>query len=648
VSVLEARLKRAIRPKDRLWAMIRLAERLEGKEAQQTEQAISLFTEAERLAESIKDRRGAAAAIHGIGRCQLRLYKIAPALETLARALPIAEQSGDAECEILILRDIGVVYAIQSRHDLALETLKKCAELAELIGNIQVQASALNQIGSVFNNLGQYQEAIVYHTRSLALFEGAGWTQDQANILLSLSNALRHLGKYKEALSALDRSRELCPDDANQGYCQGSIGLIYSEIGDYPNALSYLFASATILEHVGDKLNLAGAYTNLMQVYLQLGNIAQATDCGKRALVVFEEIGHKPGQAVIYNNLGKQYIEQGEKTKALRMLKQCLALSREINSKSNEISALSLLAKLEIGRGNWKTSEKLFRNALDIASSVGDQDGVIVALLGLGSLFNRLGELEQAIVILDRAIEIAGKIHSRRHEQEAHQMLAEIFEACETANHAGSTMSEGNLKRALIHSKLASSIKEDILGVEKQKAITKLQIRLGIEKSEIETELLRKEKRAQAWEIERTTLAIAKKTEQIRSVGRRIRKIMAGRVGSLHSFHEFDGLLSELEEGYSIGGEKTIFDNEFQLVHRDVLQILSTNYPALTSTESKICVLLFDGLSTKEVANMMKVSTHVINNHRYEIRNKMKLKRGENLTAVLERMRMDGSRGFNS
>ena len=648
LSVLESRLKRAIRPKDRLWAIVRLAEGLLGREAMHTKRALVLFTEAEHLAENIGDRRALATAIRGAGRCYLDLYNFGAALESFDRALPIAEQTGYAECEVTILRDMGYAYVRQSRHDLALKTLQKCTELAELIGNTQVQASALNRMGTTFTDLGRYHEALECHTKSLALFEHTGQPHDQATTLQNLSNALQPLGRYAEAFSALDQAMQLCQAGSrDKGLCQGSIGVIYSEIGDYPNALSSFFASAKILERVGDKLNLARLYVNLVETHRLSGNTEGMKDFGGKALALFEEIGDKRGQAATFGNLGKHYLDRGQKDEAKQLLKRCLALSRETGSKDFETEALTKLAEMEVNFGKFTAAEKLYQNALTIANMSGDRNGTVAALLGLGSLFNKRGEYNQALSFLGRAIEIAREIHLRHHEQEAHQMLAEALET------------NGDLKRALAHSKLASSIKEEILGTEKQKAIMELQIRSDIEKSEQEKVLLKKEIEIKSQEIERMAMRIMEKTELVRCVSRHIKEIV--RQCGMEKRSEFDELLAEItgeitnyelqitndSSDNDLQGPKSPIRNsqfvirnssEFPLVYRDNLRKFSERYPTLTMTERKICVLLADGLSTKEMSLLLKVEPHTIEWHRRHIRKKMKLKRGASLTTVLASM----------
>ena len=131
---------------------------------------------------------------------------------------------------------------------------------------------------------------------------------------------------------------------------------------------------------------------------------------------------------------------------------------------------------------------------------------------------------------------------------------------------------------------------------------------------------------------------LAEKTELIRSTSRRIKEIVKplvtrnGRV----EHPPLDELLLELD--LSFRERKKTPPNEFQLVHREILQKLSKDHPSLTFTERKVCVLLREGLSTKQIATMLKVAPRSIESHRYEIRRKMKLKTGMSLATALAGM----------
>ncbi len=64
-------------------------------------------------------------------------------------------------------------------------------------------------------------------------------------------------------------------------------------------------------------------------------------------------------------------------------------------------------------------------------------------------------------------------------------------------------------------------------------------------------------------------------------------------------------------------------------------QSLSIQYLNLTNKEIEIANLIKEGLSTKEIANFMNVSEAAINLHRYRIRQKLNLTKGQNLQSFL-------------
>ncbi len=71
---------------------------------------------------------------------------------------------------------------------------------------------------------------------------------------------------------------------------------------------------------------------------------------------------------------------------------------------------------------------------------------------------------------------------------------------------------------------------------------------------------------------------------------------------------------------------------------RSLGRILRTDYPDLSEAERKVCVLTRNGLKTKEIAEFLGVSVRTIETHRYRIRKKLEMKKGENLRGFLDRL----------
>lgn len=67
---------------------------------------------------------------------------------------------------------------------------------------------------------------------------------------------------------------------------------------------------------------------------------------------------------------------------------------------------------------------------------------------------------------------------------------------------------------------------------------------------------------------------------------------------------------------------------------------LSSKYLALSPTEIQVAILIKEGKQTKEIADILNLSTHTIVSHRYKIRSKLGLKnKGVNLRAYLQSLK---------
>lgn len=76
-----------------------------------------------------------------------------------------------------------------------------------------------------------------------------------------------------------------------------------------------------------------------------------------------------------------------------------------------------------------------------------------------------------------------------------------------------------------------------------------------------------------------------------------------------------------------------------QTMQKDFVAKLAQVYPTLSSTELKVAVLLSINLQSKQVAEVMEVTSKTVENHRTSIRKKMGLKRGDSLHKVLMMIR---------
>ena len=65
---------------------------------------------------------------------------------------------------------------------------------------------------------------------------------------------------------------------------------------------------------------------------------------------------------------------------------------------------------------------------------------------------------------------------------------------------------------------------------------------------------------------------------------------------------------------------------------------LRLKFPTLSTTEIKLCLLLLENLSSKEIANKLNVNHSSVNTSRYRIRKKLMVPKQQDLTAFLKKI----------
>ena len=77
------------------------------------------------------------------------------------------------------------------------------------------------------------------------------------------------------------------------------------------------------------------------------------------------------------------------------------------------------------------------------------------------------------------------------------------------------------------------------------------------------------------------------------------------------------------------------FESELDKFSFSFIEQLSKKYPSLTRVELKICSMIKINLSTKEIANLLYLSTRTVESHKYNINKKIRLKPRQNIVTFL-------------
>jgi DNA-binding CsgD family transcriptional regulator len=70
---------------------------------------------------------------------------------------------------------------------------------------------------------------------------------------------------------------------------------------------------------------------------------------------------------------------------------------------------------------------------------------------------------------------------------------------------------------------------------------------------------------------------------------------------------------------------------KFEEKHTNFFKKLKAGYPALTSTDLRLCACLKLNMETKDIASLMSLSVRAVENNRYRLRKKLNLATEQNL-----------------
>ena len=231
----------------------------------------------------IKNRKGEADAIAGLGILCEALGDYPKAIEYYTYALTFARDTGVTVNESAQLRNLGDVFKALEDYAKAIEYYTNALTIARETGNKVSEGTGLGRLGSLYKTLGDYPKAIDYFAHALNIAREIGNKRSEGASHGNLGNTHLELGEYPKAIEhynqALNIAQEM-GDRRNEGIHLGNLGALYEALGDYPNAVEHYTLALNIAREIGNKTSEGIDLGNLGNLYLK----QQQTDDAEQAL----------------------------------------------------------------------------------------------------------------------------------------------------------------------------------------------------------------------------------------------------------------------------------------------------------------------------------------------------------------------------
>jgi CHAT domain-containing protein/tetratricopeptide (TPR) repeat protein len=295
---------------------------------------------------------------------------------------------------------------------------------------------------------GEYIPVLEKLQQDLVRFRKEGDRARVGAVLTCIGMVYSNLGQYTQALEYSQNALVLLRDVSNlpnsvslrdssashsiirtwEGRTLYSVGLIYGSIGEYGQALEYSQQALAINREARDRLWEGRTLNSLGGTYYYLGQYSKALDFYQQALAISREIGNRSDEGKIFNNFGLLYRNLGEYSKALEFFEQALTIHKQIGDKAAEGTSIRNLGLVYRSLGQYLKALEFFEQSLAIHKQIGNKGMQGTTHSNIGAVYWDLGQYPKALEFFQQALAIHTEIGDKPGEGETLNNIGAVYE----------------------------------------------------------------------------------------------------------------------------------------------------------------------------------------------------------------------------
>jgi tetratricopeptide (TPR) repeat protein len=558
------------------------------------------------------------------------------------RSLELAEAGGFNSLNAQALYDIGYIRYMSNLYPEALQLLNQSYGLYAEDHNKKGMFNVRHASGNVFRRLGNYAMADSCYRECMHIAEEMNDSSMMADVKLHAGILLCEQGNMEQGIVSFEDALgiyELSGDEKAVSTALLNIGVVLKMVKEYDKALAYILRSTSIEELLQQKSSLVVRYYNLADLYLDMGQNDKAFDYCRRIEPVAQEIGSRPFEAECDYIFGKYYYAAGNLGMANEYLEKASAKASKSLDKPLIVNILLVHAKTLLDLKNYSGSIGLGHKSYSIADELNLIPAQKEASALLAEAYEKIGDAPAALRWYKTTMVHSDSLSYYKQRQEINRIEASFnYEKKEKENELlrnKASLQEQKLRtRNIMTIALVTGVSLSLIIIlllmrknrdakllyEQQQMITLQHLQ------EIEGELDGKKR-----ELASKLLFLNQKNELISRLIKRLQEIQQS---PDNNHDELVSIVNELRVDTPQSNWRE-FETQFTQVHPGFYQRLYEKHPELTSYEQRICAFLRMNLNTKEISAITGRSPKSIEVTRSRIRQKLNLKRDDNLSSFL-------------
>ncbi|MFO7790224.1 MAG: LuxR family transcriptional regulator [Bacteroidales bacterium] len=507
---------------------------------------------------------------------------------------------------------------------------------------------------------------------------------DKRNIEIQYHRYLSILGnihyekrQYNEAFQLYEIAKQYY--DHNQdslfvGKMYLNAAAVFMNMGKNEEALKYLITARNYFDENIHIYEVGAVYENIAQINADQGCEKKCRVNMHKAINQYKQLEDSSHLATAYADIGVSYKIHEKYDSAMYYYEKAVAIAKRINDDSSLAQAWMNMGNIADDQQNQQKALFYYSKSLDICRDNNIMYGIYLNNINIADVKIKQNKYNEAQNLLDKALEL-GLTHDFNHLKSVYKNLFQLHK------------SKGSFEKAVFYAEKLMHQKDSLYQKNLESKVRDIQERYGSEKLKAELYRYRNKEQKEKisrlyfigfaiivvlsllfiinfiltkWQSDKQKARLAQsENEKIQIKFESHKRELLSKSQQINKMqHFYDELKQKLkrirsnnyedsEKAYNevirfintngvIPDENNGLNEKLYNINYKFVEKLKKTYPELTQSELQICMYLYLGLTSKDIANTTNRSPRTVSNLRYRVRKKMNIDRQTDLAGFLQ------------
>ncbi|MEC4851492.1 MAG: tetratricopeptide repeat protein [Jaaginema sp. PMC 1079.18] len=401
------------------------------------DRALNLFNQALSLYQEVGNRTEEAGILSRIAWVyEEKLDEKEKAIEFYNRRVLIDRELADNWQEVNDLRKMGRLYYELGDRETALEVFEQAARVYQKAGDVEKEASSLVDIGDDYIKLEEPAIAVEFYQRATSLYQQLGDYHKEMLYLIRTAEIYYELDKVEQANILFSQARQVYQnnnDASGEARTLYRIGIAYTALGNLAKALESYEQALELYDREQDAPDIVESTLDIFlrtsRIYAYLGKPDKAREFCDRAVSSAQEFlrSQQMQLAEVFREIGKVCYQVGDTENALAAFNTYRQHYQNIGKKE-QITGLRRIGEDYLELGDVEQALDFLNRALTVERERDFPEGEIEALSGIAAIYFRSGNYPQAFDFYNQALTLSRKINNPQKEVDVLLRLGEVYQ----------------------------------------------------------------------------------------------------------------------------------------------------------------------------------------------------------------------------